>query len=796
MEYNELKFSASVHPGFPRGHNFKNIMKIKLAKYIARLLVQNGVSHCFCVVGGGAMHLNDGFGHEPGLKTLYMHHEQACAMAAESYARIYNKPALLCVTTGPGGSNAITGVMGAWLDSIPMIVISGQVRQDNTARSSQVGIRAMGDQEYDITRAIDCMVKYSSMILDPMSIRYEVEKCLYLAQTGRPGPCWLDIPVDIQGMYIEDTALCGFDPGKYLEEIGTQLDKIDADESLSDISFRKQKIQRAPMHISKDDVLITKILKRLETAKRPVFYTGNGIRIAGAHKVFLQAADLLGIPVVVGWNGIDIIPEDHPLKAGQPGGRGDRPGNLAVQNADFILSVGSRLSIRQVGYNFSTWARGAFTVVCDIDEEELKKPSVHIDIPVHADAYEFLKALTDRLIDMGIKGHGPDHMRISALEKISYADGLSFFKGGQGKRGRNWIEQCHYWMQKYNPYEERFMAHGDNEPANVYAFLRTLSLCAQPGQITVVGNGSPCVAGAQVYKIKEGTRFISQDAVAAMGYDLPAAIGACMATHDIDPYVYKYDNPPRLAGRKDDIHVGSAISIGTKDDIHGDPARSIGTKNDTYDGPAGSAGTKDDIYDGHITSADIKVADKAFALGELEKARKSPWWVGRGEHFPHYYNHDIILPTGDGSIMMNLQELQTIASHQMPIKIFLINNGGYHSIRQTQTNLFEGEPLVGVGVDSRDLSFPDFEKIAWAFGIRYKRIEHNSQMKSVVEEALAMEGPVLTEVFVSIDQPFEPSNSAKKLADGSITSPPLEDMSPFLSDEEMDENMFIPRVKE
>lgn len=735
-------------------------MKIKLAKYAARLLVQNGITQCFSVTGGGAMHLNDGFGHEPGLATLYMHHEQSCAIAAESYARIYNKPALLCVTTGPGGTNAITGVLGAWLDSIPMIVISGQVRYDNTARWSGVGIRAMGDQEFDITRAVDCMTKYSKMIVDPYSIRYEIEKCIWLSQTGRPGPCWLDIPVNIQGMYIEDMDLKGFDPEEYLKEKEAELDRIDeveeiehtrerdeyAASDLSDgllnISFKKQHYQSEPSHVTKDSPVIAEIIERIKAAERPVFYTGNGIRIAGAEDMFLRAADLLGIPVVVGWNGIDVIPEEHPLKAGQPGGRGDRPGNLAVQNADFILSVGSRLSIRQVGYNFTTWARAAFTVVCDIDEEELKKPSVHINIPVHCDAFEFLKAIVERLEDMGIEGHGTSYNKTETLIENGYGDGRSLFGGGVGKNGMSWLEQCALWRRKYHPYQEKFAKHGDNEAANVYEFLHSLSEHAAEGQITVVGNGSPCVAGAQVYKIKDGTRFISQDAVAAMGYDLPAAIGACAACHDVSGMTY----PP--------------------------------------------------VYDGSEDTEDREVDDKVRALGELEMAKRSEYWTGIHEHYPAYYAHDIILPTGDGSIMMNLQELQTIASHRMPIKIFMINNGGYHSIRQTQTNLFKGEPLVGIGVDSFDLSFPDFRRVAEAFGIAYRRIEHNSDIDRVLDEALSFKGPVFTEVFVSIDQPFEPSNAAKKHPDGSLSSPPLEDMKPFLSDEEMDENMYIPRVNE
>ena len=411
-------------------------MKIKLAKYAAKLLAANGITQCFSVTGGGAMHLNDGFGHEPSMNVLYMHHEQACAIAAESYARIYNKPALLCVTTGPGGTNAITGVVGAWLDSIPMIIISGQVRYDNTARWSGVGIRSMGDQEFDITRSIDCMTKYSKMVLDPLSIREEIEKCIYISQTGRPGPCWLDIPVDVQGMMVDEKELRPFDINAYEMERNFKLHEIEDTEELElsrhriaelsdkeageespegrdkyafseltdgllNVSFKKQKWQNPYEHITKDSPVVSEIINRIEASERPVFYTGNGLRIAGACDLFLKVADRLGIPVVVGWNGIDIMPSAHPLQAGQPGGRGDRPGNFAVQNSDFILSVGSRLNIRQVGYNFHTWAREAYTMVCDIDEEELKKPSVHIDVPIHADAYELLLALHERLEELG-----------------------------------------------------------------------------------------------------------------------------------------------------------------------------------------------------------------------------------------------------------------------------------------------------------------------------------------------------------------------------------------------------------
>ena len=744
-------------------------MKIKLAKYIAKLLVKNGITQNFSVTGGGAMHLNDGLGHEHGMNTLYMHHEQSCAIAAESYARIYNKPACLCVTTGPGGTNAITGVVGAWLDSIPMIVLSGQVRFDNTARWSGVGIRAMGDQEFDILRSVGCMTKYSKMVLDPMSIRYELEKCIYIAQTGRPGPCWLDIPVDVQGMFIEEDELKGFDPEIYEAEMNKKAETLEDREkvvraaidecerdayALSDehdpllkIAIKKQYIQKKCELLDKDSPIITEIIDRIENAKRPVFYTGNGIRIAGAEDIFLRVADRLGIPVVVGWNGIDIIQSEHPLKAGQPGGRGDRPGNFAVQNADFILSVGSRLNIRQVGYNFKTWAREAFTIVCDIDEEELKKPSVHIDIPVHADAANLLRALDEKLAELGYEGHKNSYRYAEKLKEEGYETGGSYvFQGGEGLPGMNWWETCSYWMRKYSVYKDDYSAHGSDEPANIYEFFNMLSDKLSEDQITVVGNGSACVAGGQAYKIKDGSRFISQDAVASMGYDLPAAIGACVACHDVSGRVVNPEN------------VNNELTEDQKEEL--------------------------------------RLSDKAYALGQIVTAGKGKYWKGRGEHYPEYNEHDIICPTGDGSIMMNLQELQTIASHNMPIKIFLINNGGYHSIRQTQTNLFAGEPLVGIGNDSFDLSFPSFNKIAAAFGIPYFRAEHNTDLSSAIDRTLSVNGPCICEVIVSTDQAFEPRSAVKKHPDGSLSSPPLEDLCPFLSEEELMSNLLVRPVEE
>ena len=656
-------------------------MRMKVSDYIAQKLVDEGITDAFMVTGGGAMHLDDGLGHQPGLHCYFNHHEQACAIAAEAYARIHNKIAALCVTTGPGGTNAITGVVGGWLDSIPMLVLSGQVRYDTTAHSTGLGIRAMGDQEFEITKAIDCMTKYSEMVLDPMRIRFCLEKALYLAQTGRPGPCWLDIPLNVQGAYIETESLLGFDKDDY-EAGGTgwsghgtgcsgcticMMNKIEGKPAMipSDVSGQGEKRVKLPDPVTVEQA--REILKKVREAKRPVINAGNGIRIGKAFDVFTRVVKKLGIPVVTGWNSIDCMYDTDPLYVGRAGHMGDRAGNFAVQNSDLLLSLGSRLSIRQVGYNYPTWARAAYVIYNDIDAEELKKPTVHVDMPVHADVKDLLEKLELVLDEEEFDPNG----------------------GAKDKEAvDSWIRQCQTWKEKYPVVLPKHYEAGDDEPANVYAAIKEISKRVEEDVITVVGNGSACVVGGHAYEMKKGQRFISNSAIASMGYDLPAAIGACLADH-----------------------------------------------------------TK-----------------------------------------------DIILVTGDGSIQMNLQELQTIIHHRMPIKIFLINNGGYHSIRQTQKNFF-GEPLVGIGTDSHDLSFPDMEKLAWAYGYPYVAAHHNEELAEAVEKTLAVDGPVICEFFVTMDQNFEPKSSAKRLPDGTLVSPPLEDLSPFLPDEEMDKLMIIPRMK-
>lgn len=602
----------------------------KVAEHFAQYLVDNGINYDFTVPGGGAMHLNDAFAHQEGMTCIYVQHEQSAAIAAEAYARLHKQIPLVCCTTGPGGTNTLTGVVGAWLDSIPMLVISGQVRYGTTARASGVGVRALGDQEFDIVKVVTPMTKYAEMLTDPKMAMYHLEKALFLAKNGRPGPSWLDVPLDIQWALIDDKEFVHFDP---IAE-GYLVNDYDVEDSVID-----------------------KVIELVKNAKRPVFNAGNGIRIADAHEEFKAVVNGLNIPVVTGWDSIDLIADADPLYVGRAGIMGDRPGNWAVQNSDLLLSVGSRLGVRQVGYSVKNWARESFVIMIDIDQEELKKPSIHVEMPICADAKKFLSKLAAKLSECPLE---------PKLE---------------------WNNTCNSWKVNYPVVLPK---HYKPAPlANVYCFVKELSRRLPEGKITVVGNGSACVVGSHAYEIKEGQRFIINSGAASMGYDLPAAIGANLAT---------------------------------------------------------------------------------------------------GE--------EIICLSGDGSIQMNLQELQTIVHHNLPIKLFVINNEGYHSMRQTEANLFPEHTPFGVGPkDSFDISFPCLEKIAKAYGMPYISISNNDEMCKL-DDILSMPGYVFVEIFVDREQKFEPKSATKKLPNGTLISPPLEDLAPFLPKEELKKIMIIPMLEE
>lgn len=608
-------------------------MKQKVSDYIAEYIAQWGIRDVFTVTGGGAMHMNDAFGHHKMLHCTYQHHEQACAMAAEAYARLGNKMAAVCVTTGPGATNAITGVLGAWMDSIPMLVFSGQARYATTVSASGLPLRSMGVQECNIVPVVKSLTKYAHMIVHPENIRYHLEKALYLAVNGRPGPVWLDIPLDVQGAVIETDDLKAYDP--------------------------EENPEQQPREIK--DETVEQILDKLQESKRPVLSPGNGVRLAGAHEDFYQLAELLGVPVVTGMSSVDAIESDHPLFVGRSGGTGTRPGNFALQNSDVLLSLGNRQGFAQTGFRYQDWARESYTILNDIDENELKKPSLHVSLPVCGDAGELIRKL------------------IKAAKKRGASKENPLFQGNA------WRNQCLLWKQKYPVVVSGHYEIVEDGCTNIYAFYEELSRAMKENQNLMVSVGTSRVAGSQAFRVKKGQRFITNPNTASMGFCLPGATGVCIASG------------------------------------------------------------------------------------------KQP----------------VVCVTGEGSLQMNIQELQTIRQNHLPIKLFVINNQGYHSIRQTQQSYF-GEPLVGVGQESGDLSFPDLQKLIPAYGFPYRCIHSSEKLSDTIKEVLEMDGAAVCEVFVTRYQKTEPKTSSKKLPDGKMVSAPLEDMYPFLSREELEENMYIP----
>lgn len=597
---------------------------IRVADYIAQTLAQNGIRHVFMVTGGGAMHLNDAFGRCRDLAVVCCHHEQACAMAAESYFRLSNRVAAVNVTTGPGGTNAITGVYGAYVDSMAMIVVSGQVKWETLVRSTGLPLRQLGDQEVDIVRMVESITKYAVLVSDPKSIRYHLERALYLATYGRPGPVWLDIPINVQATQIDPAQLAPYDPSE------------------DNIFFKTSDLGAA----------VDEAVAGLRNAERPVIYAGTGIRLAGQYKIFLKLAHRLGIPVLAAWNSNDLLPNDHAVYSGRPGSLGDRAGNFTAQNADFILVLGCRLNIRLVSYNWENFARHAYKMMVDIDAAELEKPTLKIDRPVHADLRDFLPMLNERTCDWV-----PRH--------------------------QEWLAWCKQRVERYRVVLPEYWTL--KEKVNPYCFVDRLFSQLGENEIIVCGDGTACVTAFQAAVIRKDQRLYHNSGCAAMGYDLPAAIGAAIASPE---------------------------------------------------------------------------------------ARR------------------IICIAGDGSIMMNLQELQTIVSRKLPVKVFVLNNLGYHSIRQTQANFFP-DNIVGCGTDS-GLAFPDFAAVAQAFGFPFQRCICHADLEETIRACLASPGAAMCEIVLDLNQAFAPKLSSRKLEDGRMITAPLEDMAPFLGREEFRSNMLVP----
>ncbi len=583
-------------------------MKTKVSDYLFAMLKARGVETVFCVTGGASAHLMES-ARLSGIQTVHCYHEQACAMAADAYARIKRKPAIVLVTNGPGASNTITGVLGAYQDSLPMIVISGQVPRAQTIAQSGRSLRQFGVQEADITKVAAPITKYCTTVTDPSHFVTIADEAWTAATTGRMGPAWLEIPLDVQAEMI-DVGIP--EPVKYVDV--------------------------------QEDYRINEVLAALASARRPIIIAGAGIHLANCENAFLAVVRQLGIPVASTWNASDLFDYRDPLFAGNFGLLGERAANFAVQHADLLLILGSRMSIPNVGYATNLFSPGSTKIMVDIDPNEIAKRSLSIDIAVTADLRRFVPALS------------------------SSARGT----GGYPR----WTAVVNGWKSRFNLFEE---SHRRSDTAvNSYDFMKGLSEHLQAGDVVVTDMGTSFTCTMQSLRNTGANRLFTSSACCAMGFGLPGAIGASFA----------------------------------------------------------------------------------------DRSRR------------------VICLAGDGGFQMNIQELQTVAHHGLPIKIFILNSNGYLAISLMQDNLFGGQ-YFGSNPQS-GVSAPDFARIARAYGITSHKIDSPDKFtRESMASIMASEGPVLTEVMIPPNQLMIPRVQSIRGEDGKIVSGSIDIMFPHLPESVM-----------
>jgi acetolactate synthase I/II/III large subunit len=599
---------------------------MKLSDYVMSFIIDQGIRDVFLVPGGGNMHLVDSVSKNRKIKYICNHHEQASSMAAEGYSRMNNNIGVAFVTSGPGSTNAITGVAGSWLDSIPILIISGQAKLSDTVYVNK-DLRQFGDQEINIIDIVKPITKYAAMITDKNEIRFHLEKALYMAKSGRPGPAWIDIPLDIQSSQINRDDLMVFKP---------------------------EKIGKCP----ELKTIINEIIDLFKKCKRPLFILGNGIRLSHAENEIIKLLNILEVPAVTSINGSDLLNEDYRYYVGRPGTYGQRGANFTIQNCDLLVSIGSRLMLRQIGFNYSMFAREAIKVVVDVDEQELNKKSLNANIKVCCDARVFIEEFLNILKSSG-----------KAIDI-----------------GSEWKKRCVYWKEEYNKIEPQFK--DQKEYVNSYYFINRLNDFLSKDDHIVTSVGTAKISTLFAVKLKTGQRLFTNKSLASMGYGLPAAIGACFANK----------------------------------------------------------------------------------------------------------KKQIICIENDGSLQMNIQELQTVIHYKLPIKIFVFNNNGYLSIKITQKNYFPDN--IAAADPATGISFPDLKKIAWAYGIPHVRINNKNEISRKLKKVFNIEGSVICEIMMDPWQELIPKVSSIQDKNGMMISKPLEDMFPFLSREEFNKNMIIKPVKE
>jgi len=563
---------------------------MRVSDYIASFISNKGVKDVFTIPGGGCIHLNDAFARNTDLNMVVNHHEQACALSAEGYARLNGHLGVCLVTSGPGGSNAWTGTLCSYQDSVPVMVISGNVNKDLTTNYTGLNLRQLGDQEFDVIKTVKNFTKYAVQVNDPEKIRYYLEKAYHEATTGRKGPVWVDVPLDVQSTTIDPNGLLGFVP---------EADSNDLSEDT-----------------------IKTIVDKLSKSKKPLIIAGHGVRLSNAVELLDSILTEYQIPVITSFNGNDSVSNEYEYYCGRFGTHAQIAANDIVQQADFVLSLGSRLYVRQIGYNFKGFAKNAFKVYVDIDKGELDKPTLYPDIKVQSDVTEFLNAIKSEI-------------KIADIDK--------------------WRKYC---QKKVKSSPTVLKRHRQKDPLSAYAFMETLNSNMRSDLPVITSDGSANIVGMQVIKLKKGQRLFSNKSTAPMGYGLPASIGACFA-------------------------------------------------ND----------------------------------------RK-----------------EVVCLEGDGSLHMNVQELQVVSQNKLPIKIFVINNDGYVSIKITQKTFCKG--LLSLSDASSGLTLPSYKKIADAYNIPYIAIKSKRGLQKKIDQCFKTEGPQLIEVFVDPSEFHEPKVMAKLGEDG------------------------------
>lgn len=589
----------------------------RVADIIMDTLLEYGITDCFAVVGGGAMHLDNALLVCERMNKYFNHHEQACAMAAEAYARLSGRMAAVCVTSGPGATNTLTGVMGAWQDSLPMIVLSGQVRYEISVPKSGLKLRYRGIQEFEIVPAVKNMTKYAVMITDPLAIKRELVKAIHIAMEGRRGPVWLDIPQDIQNARVEEADL-----------------------------YHEEEQVRAIPDLKDEDISDT--IDLLRKADRPCILAGSGIISSNNRDDFEKLVDKMGVPVIGGSWVADNLYTDHPLYFGNSGNVGPRTGNFILQNADVILTLGNSLGFRQTGFNLEGFAPNAKIVMVDVDAEESKKPGLNIYKFVHADLRDMIAGMFE-------------------------ADCAIQVPAG-------WMDYCKMLKERFTPFEAVNDIEMEERVCSYY-FWKVFQKYEESDSILALGNNTANTAKLQIGVRCAQQRILTNYTCGSMGYDLPAGIGAAVAS-----------------------------------------------------------------------------GKKVYCI------------------------------TGDGSIMMNLQELQTVVQNDLPINLVVFSNDGYGAIRQTSKNFFQGA-YIGCTPDS-GVSFPEFVKVADTFGFEYRRCETNAQVEEAVQWLVSNKKRCLLEIDQKFDDPVTPKVMSRLDENGKMLTPALQDMYPFLPEEDYRELMI------